>query len=183
MAASVIILGLIAALKIQLGFQPLKTAKENRGISRIYWASIALISLIYSLVVIDFLKLNSSTANSISQMIKSQTKRGDLILVDPSSFGGRPVEQWLGNLCDRMIINDKNLASPQKNADARFFLLTINSSKDGFREVSKTSDFGSGSSQAFSALLDLYRKKISRRAECDSPLPEKIYYLYSPIIR
>jgi hypothetical protein len=183
MAASVIILGLIATLKIQLAFQQLKAVKENRGISRIYWASIVLISLIYSFLVIEFLKLNSSTANSILQMIKSQTKRGDLILVDPPSFGGRPVEQWLGNLCDRMIIKDMNLDSAQKNADGRFFVLTTNSTKDGFKEVSKTSDFRIGSSQTFSAVLDLYRKKISRRAECDSPLSEKIYYLYSPVIR
>ena len=145
-------------------------------------ASIALISLIYSLLVIEFLKINSSTADSISLMIKSHTQRGDLILVDPAAFGDRPVEQWLGSLCDRTIIKDENLASVQRNAGGRFFVLATNSSKSGFREVSKTSDFGSGSSQTLLRVLELYREIISRRVERDSPLPEEVYYLCSPVI-
>jgi predicted PurR-regulated permease PerM len=182
MAASVIILGLIATLKLQLAFQPPKAAKEKKGCSRIVCASIALVSLIYSFLVIEFLKLNSSTADSISLMIKSHTQRGDLILFDPAVFGDRPVEQWLGTLCDRTIINDKNLASVQRNAGSRFFVLATNSGKDGLREVSKTSDFGIESSQTLLVVLELYRKIISRRVESDSPLPAEVYYLCSPAI-
>lgn len=182
MAASVIILGLIATLKLQLSFQPPKAAKEKKGGSRIYCASVALISLIYSLLVIEFLKLNSSTADSISLMIKSHTQRGDLIFFDPAAFGDRPVEQWLGTLCDRTIIKDKNLASVQRNAGGRFFVLATNSSKSGFMEVSKTSDFVIESSQTLLVVLELYRKLISRRVESDSPLPAEVYYLCSPAI-
>jgi hypothetical protein len=180
MAAPVLLIGLIATLKVQLDYQTQEIPEKKTGIPNMYWAMIAIASLIYSLMIIEVFRLNSSTSDSIAKMVKTHTQRGDLLVIDPTSFGDRPVEKWLGDLCDRSAIQKNPLNSIQKNGDTDFFILSIQSTKEGFVEVAKTSDFKNEPSQILSKLLRLYRNKISRRSESDSPLPIETYYLFSP---
>jgi hypothetical protein len=180
MAASIIILGLLATMKLLSDISATRTPAASSGLSLLYCASLAILSLIYSWGIINVLKLNSLASDSIAEMVRTQTQRGDLIVLNSVVFRNQAAAERIGDLCDRLILAKHPAASISGSFDSHHFILTDASQHKGYDEVSNTSAFKDQASPHLSMLLDAYRKKVSQRTAGDGPLPIQTYYLLAP---
>jgi hypothetical protein len=186
-AASILIYGAVFSMALLGGVNvPRDSAELPAGAIRgplLRRLGFLTVCLMYACVVVWVLRVNSTDMDALVALIRQNTNRPDVIVVDRTldPWLAQKAELGLSTMLDRRIAVTKERTAPivqRGSAEKPRFLLTATNKEDNGTLVAHTIRPKSLAHRIVEGSLNWYRRAIARRDKRDRFETEAVYYLY-----